>query len=306
MERKNRKHSILPSAVILLFAVLSFAVLGYNCLRMYQTAEQSRQHIQLLQTENDQIRSELEQTSSILAEKDAQIQELQAIETALPGMRDQYYAACKQLEDAVLAGTTDKKIAYLTFDDGPYEATTGQYLDVLDQHDVLATFFQLGKTGDGDDALYRRIYNTGHTIANHTYSHQIKRIYSSVDAFISDVVRNRTFIQDKLGITTNILRFPGGSSTAGPLKDGIMEKLRELGYGYVDWNSATGDGIALASPEEYRDNVLNNTAGRNILVVLMHDYSNVTLTALPEIIDGLRAQNYVLLPLFYESTMVNK
>ena len=289
---------------ILLLA--GYGIIGFNAYRLYAETNTVKAHVKELQTETEKLQEQLKEAEENSAAQDTRITELSAMETDLPAMRDNYYKACKELEDAVLAGTVDCKIAYLTFDDGPYEATTGQYLDILDQYGVLATFFQLAKSGEADDQLYHRIYSTGHTIANHTYSHQIKRIYSSVDSFISDVVRNREFIQEKLGITTNILRFPGGSSTAGPLKEGIMAQLRELGYGYVDWNSATGDGIYHASAEEYRDNVLNATGGRSILVVLMHDYSGTTLAALPEIIEGLRAQGYVLLPLFYESTMVNK
>ena len=210
-------------------------------------------------------------------------------------------------EDEILAGTNPNKIAYLTFDDGPYERTTGRYLDVLKDRNVLATFFQLGRPSEKLDALYHRAYDEGHTIANHTYSHQIRNgIYRGVSYFINDVIKNREFIQDKLGYTTNILRFPGGSSTARSLKPAIIEELRELGYGWVDWNAATGDGIEIMSPQEYRDNVLKKTGGRSVLVVLMHDYSENTLTALPEIIDGLRAQGYTLLPLFYESAMINK
>ena len=305
MERKNRRNPFLP-AVMSILLLAGFGVVGFNAYHLYAETSTVKAHVKELQTDTAELQEQLKKAEEFSAAQDARIAELSAMERDLPAMRDNYYKACKELEDAVLAGTADCKIAYLTFDDGPYEATTGQYLDILDQYGVLATFFQLAKTSEADDRLYHRIYETGHTIANHTYSHQIKRIYSSVDAFISDVVRNREFIQEKLGITTNILRFPGGSSTARGLKDDIVAQLRELGYGYVDWNSATGDGVYHATPEEYRDNVLTATGGRSILVVLMHDYSGTTLAALPEIIEGLRAQGYVLLPLFYESTMVNK
>ena len=305
MERKNRRRSFLP-AVISVLLLAAYGVIGFNAYSLYKDSSTLKAHVQELKADTGRLQKQLEEAEETSESQDARIAKLSAVEADLPAMRENYYKACKELEEAVLAGTADCKIAYLTFDDGPYADTTPQYLDVLDQYGVLATFFQLAKGTDADDQLYRRIYHTGHTIANHTYSHQIKRIYSSVDTFISDVVRNREFIQEKLGITTNIMRFPGGSSTAGPLKEGIMAHLRELGYGYVDWNSATGDGIYHATAEEYRDNVLKNTEGRNILVVLMHDYSGTTLAALPSIIEGLRAQGYVLLPLFYESTMVNK
>ena len=51
---------------------------------------------------------------------------------------------------------------------------------------------------------------------------------------------------------------------------------------------------------------LKNTINEDIEVILFHDYSNITLSTLPEVIEYLRDNNYVLLPLFYESKMVNK
>ena len=305
MENTDRKSSVLSWGLIALFIIIC-GILGYQCVRMSHVREAANQHIRDLQSENEQLQLEIEETAAALSEKDAEVTRLNNSENDLKEMRDQYYAVCKQLEDAVLDGSTDVKIAYLTFDDGPYTKTTGKFLDVLDEYDILATFFQLARTGDDFDALYRRVYESGHTIGNHTYSHVIRQLYTSTDVFIDDVVKNREFIEDKLGYTTNILRFPGGSSTARGIKNDIVEKLRELGYGYVDWNSATGDGVALASVQEYRDAVLKQTYGRKILVVLMHDYSSITLQALPEIIEGLSAQGYIFLPLYYESSMINK
>ena len=51
---------------------------------------------------------------------------------------------------------------------------------------------------------------------------------------------------------------------------------------------------------------LDKTINDDIEVILFHDYSYATLDALPETIEYLKEQNYVLLPLFYESQMVNK
>ena len=116
----------------------------------------------------------------------------------------------------------------------------------------------------------------------------------------------RDLIETLQALHPAFLRFPGGSNTAKRLGDGVFGELKKLGYGWIDWNIATGDGVAMMTPDEYRDNVLNHTNNRKVLVVLMHDYSGNTLAALPEIIDGLRSQGYTLLPLFYESEMVNK
>ena len=58
-----------------------------------------------------------------------------------------YYANIKKLEDEIISGKSDKKIAYLTFDDGPYY-NTYKVLDILDKYNVKATFFTTTTNGE--------------------------------------------------------------------------------------------------------------------------------------------------------------
>ena len=84
-----------------------------------------------------------------------------------------------------------KKIIYLTFDDGP-SAYTPKILDILSKYGIKATFFV---TNSGKDDYIKREYKEGHTVALHTASHSYKKVYSSVDAYFSDLnsVSNRVF-----------------------------------------------------------------------------------------------------------------
>ena len=43
-----------------------------------------------------------------------------------------------------------------------------------------------------------------------------------------------------------------------------------------------------------------------IVVLLMHDYSNVTIESLPKIINEFKKRNFIFLPLFYDSVKVIK
>ena len=143
-------------------------------------------------------------------------------------------------------------------------------------------------------------------MANHTYSHSIfNGLYNSSDSFINDVKKQEELIKNKTGITTNIVRFPGGSSSSKNLKNDIINKLRESGYGWVDWTASNGDGGYIKDSQTAMNN-LKNTINQDIEVILFHDYSYITLSILPEVIEYLQSQNYILLPLFYESSMVNK
>ena len=227
--------------------------------------------------------------------------------------RQEIFKLASQLENKILNGESNYKIAYLTFDDGPYYLTD-KYLEVLNQYNVKATFFTIGsgKATCYDNRnvscmeTYKKIVDNGHTIANHTYSHGIfYGLYSSTDEFITQVKKQESLIKEHTGITTNIVRFPGGSGTAGRLKNSIIEELRNNNYGWVDWTAQDGDGGTLNSTTQAW-NIFTNSINDNIEVVLFHDYSNITLEILPEAIEYLQNNNYILLPLFYDSVAINK
>ena len=214
----------------------------------------------------------------------------------------EYYSNIALLEDKINRGESSVKIAYLTFDDGPYDLTY-QVLDLLKANDIRATFFVLGKEGVND--RYKRIVDEGHTLANHTYYHNIGGgLYDSADSFISQVKKLEDYLYDITGYRTSIVRFPGGSPTAGSLKDEIINRLHEMGYNYVDWTSETGDGSSkkLAEKDTWSWYV-DTTRDKNIVVLLMHDYNYSTFNNLQRIIDDMRSRGFIFLPLHNKSVM---
>ena len=149
----------------------------------------------------------------------------------------------------------------------------------------------------------------GHTIANHTFTHSIfKGLYNSSDSFIDAVVKQEELVKQMTnGYVTNIVRFPGGSDTANyfKVKNESIDKLKQRGYGWVDWSSQIGDGGYLPNSDVAWKN-FTGSINENIEVVLLHDYHPITTSLLPNIIEYLESNGYILLPLFYESSMVNK
>src|SRR5512140_3972131 len=59
----------------------------------------------------------------------------------------------------------------LTYDDGPNDPYTGHLLEVLARHDVKATFFMMGTYIEQRPQIAREVFNAGHVVGNHTYSH---------------------------------------------------------------------------------------------------------------------------------------
>jgi peptidoglycan/xylan/chitin deacetylase (PgdA/CDA1 family) len=136
----------------------------------------------------------------------------------------------------------NSKEIYLTFDDGPSELTP-VVLDILYEYKIKGTFFVNGrKTNIGWD-LYKRIVDEGHSIGNHTYSHDYSKIYTSEDSFVLDFKQLEDLLYEKVGVRPKIMRFPGGSNNTISKKCGsenLMKKLSEsmknMGYQYFDWN----------------------------------------------------------------------
>ena len=234
----------------------------------------------------------------------------------IDSVKEEYFSMIKKLEDDINSGKSNKKIVYLTFDDGPYY-NTYRVLDILDRYNIGATFFTTNVNGKechdnkNEDChkLYKEYIRHGHTIANHTYTHAIfKGLYNSADSFMDAVIRQEDLINDLTGgYVTNIVRFPGGIDTAKHYKvsDEIIKKLKERGYGWVDWSSLDGDGGYMPS-RDWAWNTLTKSLDDKIEVVLFHDYSSITTGMLPDAIEYLKNNNYIILPLFYGSSVINK
>src|SRR5699024_3282268 len=147
----------------------------------------------------------------------------------------------------------DEKVVYLTFDDGPSE-NTQSILDILDQYGAKATFFI---TGGHEDCrpLIKKAYEAGHTIGLHTYSHDYKQVYSSVDAYFEDLEKVGEVAKEQIGYVPCFIRFPGGASNtvSAEYTPGIMteltRKVQEKGYQYYDWNVSSGDGSVCSADE---------------------------------------------------------
>jgi len=242
------------------------------------------------------------------------IEELNNIDDNIKKTRDEVYKLSSELEKKIKSGESKKKIAYLTFDDGPYY-NTYKVLKILKENKVKATFFTTNVNGehcyDNSKAncheVYAAIAKDNHTLANHTYTHGWNRgLYTNTNTFMDAIKKQEKLIKEKTGVITNIARFPGGSSTPGATKGKAMKQaLYKAGYGWVDWTAQDGDGGSLPN---YATGMktFKNSIGDKIEVVLFHDYHQVTTAMLPEVIKYLRDKNYIILPLFYESVMVHK
>lgn len=81
------------------------------------------------------------------------------------------FAANPGLEKPIRFIKTQEKVVALTFDDGPSVPYTEQILDILEKHEVKATFYVLGVNIKTYPYIVTKIINNGHELGNHSMYH---------------------------------------------------------------------------------------------------------------------------------------
>ncbi|GFP77165.1 polysaccharide deacetylase family protein [Clostridium fungisolvens] len=211
-----------------------------------------------------------------------------------------------RFEDAL--SEDGKKTAYLTFDDGPSTTITPKVLDTLKKYNINATFFLLGSNiqkNSQSRSLVSKIYSDGNAIGNHTYSHDLNKLYPSnkidTDYFMSEVYRTNTILKDILGnnFNTRLIRLPGGYMSRSYYHDPNLphfdQRLKQEKYLSVDWNASDSDAEGKKkNSQELLQMVKESVANKNKVIILMHDTygKEETAKALPSIIEYLSTQGY--------------
>lgn len=189
------------------------------------------------------------------------------------------------------------KYVYLTFDDGP-SIQTEKILKILDEHNVTATFFVIGKDDEKSLERYKAIVDSGNSIGLHSYTHDYEEIYASVENFAIDLQRISDLVYSATGVRSNLFRFPGGSSNSIVSDINVyIDYLNQNGYTYFDWNSSSRDAASVMPPkEDIINTVVSEVEGRDNVVVLMHDSERKesTVEALPKLIEKLKAMGYTI------------
>lgn len=189
-----------------------------------------------------------------------------------------------------------KKVAYLTFDDGP-SSLTKDYLDILKKENVKATFFLIGQQIEGEmEEVVKREVKEGHELGLHSYSHQAEEIYQSGETYQKDLEQTRERIESCVSYQVKNYRFPWGSANAyiGWYRKDLTEELKKQGLMYQDWNVSGEDSVGCPSPASILSHVRKDYDKYNDPVILLHDSATCksTLEALPEIIRELKEKGY--------------
>ncbi len=198
-------------------------------------------------------------------------------------MMKKFFAAvlCFSLLAAPVRAQGDQKYLALTFDDGPSGHYTRQLLQGLEKRSVKATFLLCGYRMREFPGITRQIFEEGHEIGCHGYSHKNMRTLSrrEVAAEIQEV---EALLPQ--GCRMRFLRPPGGCSS-----EAVAEVARARGLAILSWSVdprdwATQDTLAVEK------HILGNVRDGDI--ILLHDMSDSSVQAALDIIDRLKEQGF--------------
>lgn len=190
----------------------------------------------------------------------------------------------------------EKKVAYLTFDDGPSQVTE-RVLDVLKVYEVNATFFLIGSNiTEETEHIVKRMVKEGNVIGIHTYSHQADEVYASAKNYKQDFQKAEEAIESLIHIDSKLCRFPWGSANdyLSAVEGEIFPWLEQKGYTYCDWNVSGEDAVGTPTSWSIFHNVQKDFSRYRQPIILLHDGSSCQLTAeiLPDIIAMLKEADY--------------
>lgn len=177
---------------------------------------------------------------------------------------------------------------YLTFDDGPTPEITERVLEILDKHQIKATFFCIGDNVRKHPEIVQKILSKQHSVGNHTYSH-LKGWRTPTKTYINNTEACRMKLNSQFAIqNSQIFRPPYGKITPWQ-----SFKLRKLGYKIIMWDVLSKDYAASISAEMCYENVIKNVSSGSIIV--FHDSNKAkenVLNSLEKTIETLKSKGF--------------
>lgn len=186
---------------------------------------------------------------------------------------------------ANITPANDEKLVALTFDDGPADPYTGQYLDILEKYGAHATFFMLGpQVGEYPDTV-QRVISDGNQVASHTWSH--KQLTKLGESDLKEELSKSFSALSQAGVTTTTIRQPYGSINTNVwlYSGGQMSTAVFWSHDSEDWRRPGASKIVENATKDMYSGA----------IILMHDGGGnreQDVEALPQIIEAWQNAGY--------------
>ncbi|MEK5067042.1 polysaccharide deacetylase family protein [Sporosarcina sp. FSL K6-1508] len=186
--------------------------------------------------------------------------------------------------------TTDEKVIALTFDDWASDKTVTEILAILAEYEVKSTFFLIGKGVEKNPNLARAIFEEGHEVASHSYSHQVVMTMTPQE-MQEDLVKSHEVLTEAIQQQPTLLFRPA----TGAIDEETAKIVAAVGYPAVglydltsfDWNVSN-------QAEDIVQRVMSRKKPGSVIVLHILDETH-TIEALPLLIEGLKREGYSFL-----------
>lgn len=164
---------------------------------------------------------------------------------------------------AICSGPANQKEIAITFDDGPHEEITPEVLKVLNEYNVRATFFCIGKHIKGNETTLVRMKREGHIIGNHTFSHAYLFDFFPATIVKKELDKTNETIHRIINKTPRFFRPPYGVTNPA-----ISKAVKKSDFDVIGWNVRSLDTVIKDESKIFK-RVTENLKGGDI--VLFHD-----------------------------------
>ena len=185
---------------------------------------------------------------------------------------------------------TDRKVIYLTFDDGPTPEITEWTLQELKKFNAKATFFCIGKNIENHPEIFQKIIENGHSIGNHTHNHLNGWKTNNVRYFENTLKCEKTIQQfNDSTIQQKLFRPPYGKIKPRQAKELIKKEVK-----IILWDILSGDFDAKLSKEKSLENCIKHS--KNGSIIVFHDSVNAAdklKHVLPQVLTHFNEKGFV-------------
>ena len=185
----------------------------------------------------------------------------------------------------------NKKMVAITLDDGPHKTLTDRAMKAFEKYNGRGTFFELGQNMVAYPNVVKDVYERGHEIASHTYSHaQLNKL--DADKLEEEIKKTQDACFKVTGNEPALVRPPYGAKN-----DNVKNAFQSYGLTMILWDGDTEDwryskkanGAQTVCDHIVRDATADTGDGN---IVLIHDIHNNSVAGLEMALEKLSKQGY--------------
>ena len=215
---------------------------------------------------------------------------------------EEYYRELPTTYTVQRLGKCKPKQLVITFDDGPDERWTPSVLSTLKKYKVPAAFFMVGLQMEKNLPLVKQVFDAGHTIGNHTFTHHDMSENSDRRSY-AELKLTRMLIESVTGQSTILFRAPYNADADPTGHEEIWPMIiaSRRNYLFVGESIDPNDWQQGVTADQIYKRVINGVHNEDGHIILLHDAGGATreptITALPRIIETLQREGYQFISL---------